>query len=69
MLEVMKAYDKKVGNPDVYWLPEDEQARWKAAMATCADDWVKEMEGKGIPGKAILSDLQASVKKYQKMYQ
>jgi len=69
MLEVMKGYDKKVGNPDVYWLPEDEQARWKAAMATCATDWVKDMEGKGIPGKAILSDLEALVKKYQKMYQ
>jgi len=68
MLEVLKGYDKKKGNPEIYWLPEDEQKKWKAAMATCADDWVKEMEGKGLPGKSILSDLNASVKKYQKMY-
>ena len=69
MLEVVKAYDKKVGDPEIYWLPEDEQKKWKAAMGTYADEWAEEMENKGIPGRAILSDLKALVKKYQKMYQ
>lgn len=69
MLEVVKAYDEKVGNAEIHWLPEDEQKKWKAAMKICSDEWAQEMESKGIPGRAILSDSEALVKKYQKMYQ
>ncbi|MBN1189676.1 MAG: TRAP transporter substrate-binding protein [Dehalococcoidales bacterium] len=69
MLEVVKEYDKANGNPDIYWLPEDEQAKWQKAMSTYVDEWVSEMNGKGLPGEQALSDLRGWVEQYKKIYQ
>lgn len=69
LLEVAKGYDKAQGNPDVYWLPEDEMARWEAAMSVYPQEWAADMEAKGLPGNAALSDLRAFVEKYEKIYQ
>lgn len=68
MLGVVEQYDKKKGNPEVYWLPESEQQKWKAQMETYASEWVNEMEAKGLPGKAILSDLKKYAEQYAKQY-
>lgn len=69
MLEVAKAYDKAQGNPDIYWLPEDEQKRWQDAMEVVPTKWAEAMEAKGLPGKAALKDLRAFVEQYKKLYQ
>ncbi len=68
-LLVLQEYDKKVGNPDIYWLPDDERQRWVEAVTPIWDEWVQEMEGKGLPGKAALEDLKAWVVQYQKMWE
>lgn len=57
-------YDKKAGNPEIYYISDSERARWKEAVTPVYDEWVNEMEAKGLPGKAILKDLRALVKKY-----
>ncbi len=59
-------YDKKAGNPPIYYLPESERARWKEALQPLIDAWVKETEAKGIPARAMLADLRALQEKYTK---
>ncbi len=59
-------YDKKVGNPPIYYLPESEKARWKQTVQPLIDAWIKEKEAKGMPGKAMVADLYALTEKYSK---
>ena len=59
-------HDQKVGNPPVYYLPEDEKARWKEAVSPIYDKWVADKEAAGLPGRAILEDLRALRDKYAK---
>jgi 23S rRNA A1618 N6-methylase RlmF len=56
-IEEMKKYDAKVGNPPFYVLPDDEKQRWLEKVLPVRDQWVNEMEKKGLPGKAMLEDL------------
>jgi len=46
-LTELQEYDRKVGNPDIYWLPKDEKAKWVAAVEPMYDWWVGDMESKG----------------------
>jgi len=60
----IKAYDKKVGNPDFFELSTAEKDRWQQVSATVWDKWLDEMNAKKLPGKAMLDDAQSLVKKY-----
>jgi TRAP-type C4-dicarboxylate transport system substrate-binding protein len=62
-------YDKKVGNPDTYTLPDTEKQKWAQAVTPITQQWVNDMEAKGRPGKAALQDLQNWIKQYSQMYQ
>ena len=66
LLGFIKEYDQKVGNPEIYNLPEDEFQRWKEAVVPVYDMWMADMEAKGLPGRAILEDVQHLVEKYSK---
>ena len=68
-LMVLQDYDKKKGNPEIYWLPNDERQNWVKAVTPYYDEWVKEMDDKGLPGKAALDDIRSLAAKYTKMYQ
>ena len=59
-------HDQKVGNPPIYYLPEDERARWKAVVNPIIDEWIAEQEAAGRPGQAIFDDLQLIKEKYAK---
>jgi TRAP-type C4-dicarboxylate transport system substrate-binding protein len=50
---------------DIYTLPDDELAKWKEAMNPIYQQWVKDMEAKGLPGQAILDDAMALNEKYK----
>ena len=65
-LPIVMDYDEKAGNPPIYYLPDDERARWKEAITPVYDEWVNEMEAEGLPGKAIFEDVLAAVKKHSK---
>ena len=54
---------------EIYDLPPAEMARWRATAKPAWDAWVKEMEAKGLPGKAVLEDALALVEKYTPQYQ
>ena len=52
---------------DIYSLPPDEVAKWKAILVPGVyDDWTKQMEAKGLPGKETLAKYQELIKKYEK---
>lgn len=52
---------------DIYSLPPDEVAKWKAVLVPAVyDDWIKQMESKGLPGKETLAKYQELIKKYEK---
>lgn len=48
-IEAMKA-----AGVAVHILPQEERARWAAALPDLAGDWVKRLEGQGMPGREIL---------------
>jgi len=45
-------------------LDAKETARWKAAAKPVIDDWIVEMDGKGLNGKQLVDDVRAMVAKY-----
>ena len=44
-------------------------AKWTATAKPAWDKWVKDMEAKGYPGKAMLDDALRLVKQYSTKYQ
>jgi len=59
-------HDKKVNNPPIYLLSKAERERWKKAVLPLSISWAEKTEKKGLPGKAVLKDMQAWVEKYSK---
>ncbi len=67
-IEMIKEYDKKVGNPEFYYMPDAEFQRWRQAVNHMYEDWIKDIESRGLPGRAIFEDLQSRAEKYNKEY-
>jgi TRAP-type C4-dicarboxylate transport system substrate-binding protein len=62
----IKEYDKKVGNPEFYYLPAEEHDRWvKTAWPAANEEWVREEAAKGYPAQAMLDDLVALAAQYK----
>ena len=64
-IEKMKEFDRKQGNPEWYVLPAAEQDKILKAIWPINDQWISEMEAKGLPGKAFVDDLVAFAKQYK----
>ena len=54
----------KARNNAIVTLDAAETARWKAASQPVIDGWIKEMDGKGQPGKQLVDDARAMIAKY-----
>ena len=65
-MAVVTDLDKKSGNPGIYTLPKDEEAKWNAVTSTVVQRWVDEKEAKGIPAKAMLDEAFKLIEKYSK---
>jgi TRAP-type C4-dicarboxylate transport system substrate-binding protein len=64
--EALLAMDMaKADNMEIYNLPADELAKWKAAMNPIYQKWVTDMNAKGLPGQAILDDAMKLNEKYK----
>jgi TRAP-type transport system periplasmic protein len=57
--EIVDAYHKEHGNPGIYRLPDEEKAKLRELAMPINEEWVAEMEAKGLPGQAIFDDIQA----------
>jgi len=49
-------------NQEIYDLPDKERARWVATGKPAWDKWAKNMEAKGLPGRAVLKEAARLVK-------
>jgi len=58
------AYAKEEGL-DVYVLPDAERARWHACYQPLREEYIQEMESKGLPGKAFIEEMEALIAKYR----
>ncbi len=56
---------EKLGNPIVR-IEGEELQRWKDAAVPVIEAWVKEMDGKGLPGQAMVDDARAMIAKHTK---
>jgi len=59
-------YDKQVGNPGIYVLPDSEMLKWRAVAKTVQDKWAADCEALGLPGRAMLQDAITLTDKYSK---
>jgi TRAP-type transport system periplasmic protein len=48
--------DFQKAKAEIYQLPPDELARWKAAFAPISEGWVAALEAKGLPGRKIFDE-------------
>jgi TRAP-type C4-dicarboxylate transport system substrate-binding protein len=60
-------FGKEKGHQLIYLSP-DEGARWEKAVKPLADDYVKAMEAKGLPGKEALEYRNQIIEKYSNIY-
>jgi TRAP-type C4-dicarboxylate transport system substrate-binding protein len=49
----------------IHFMPDAEIERWKKALDTVDDDWVKEVSAKGADGKKLIEEARALVKQYE----
>lgn len=50
---------------EIITLPEEEKERWHACYKGLKDEYVQEMEAKGLPGKAFLSEIEGLIARYK----
>ena len=55
---------KKRGD-DIYILPPEEKARWRKAVQPITDEWLQEMQAKGINGQKLYSNINMLAKENQ----
>lgn len=55
---------KKLGHP-IIEVSQEEQARWRKVTEPVYQKWIKTMDGKGLPGKEMVTAAQALVAKYK----
>ncbi|MDA0651730.1 MAG: TRAP transporter substrate-binding protein [Proteobacteria bacterium] len=55
---------KKLGH-EIIRVSAAEQARWRKAAQPAYDNWIKEMNGRGLPGARMVKDAEALIAKYK----
>lgn len=59
-LEKLQAGGAKITN-----LSQEETVRWKEKAKPIWDEWIKEMEGKGLPGQQVFDEYLRAIEKYK----
>lgn len=62
------AWSKKTYNVQVYELSPKEISRWYSVLKPMTEKYIKDVEAKGLPAKAILDDVLKLKEKYSKEY-
>ncbi|MFC1885602.1 hypothetical protein ACFLZM_00880 [Thermodesulfobacteriota bacterium] len=60
------AWSKQTYKVEFIELPSAEKAKWDAKLQPITDKWIQTAGAKGLPAKAIVSDIKALIKKYSK---
>jgi len=62
-----RAFTLSLGN-QIITLPAQESARWKKAVRPTIDEYIKESEQKGVPGRKSVTQAETLITKYRKQY-
>ena len=62
-----RAFTKSLGN-QVITLPAQEGARWKKAVRPTIEEYVKNAEQKGVPGRKSVKEAESLIGKFRKQY-
>jgi TRAP-type C4-dicarboxylate transport system substrate-binding protein len=54
------------GNAVIYNLPPAERARFMSMASDVADEWAKELDGRGLPGTSLVKDLREQLAEVKK---
>jgi TRAP-type C4-dicarboxylate transport system substrate-binding protein len=57
-------WSKREQGVEVITLSPAEKAKWDKPLETITEQWIKDAEAKGIPGKAIVGDIRSFMKRY-----
>ena len=58
-------YSKSLGN-EIIPLSDEEMARWVKAVDPVVEDYIKDVEGKGLPGREYVDFIRAKIKEFSK---
>ena len=53
-------------NVNVTFAPPEERAKWMAATKSIHEDYIKQLEAKGLPGKKVYDEINRLLEKYSK---
>ena len=56
--------DSRRGNPPIYVIPPEERERWKVTIQPVVDDFVVELEEKGLPGQEMFDYIKERIEVY-----
>jgi len=59
-----RAKAQSLGHP-IYVLSDAEEVRWRKATQPVYDNWIKDMDAKGLPGKQMVDDAEQLVAKFK----
>ena len=59
-------YDKKAGNPDHYFMPDEDFKKFEAAGNSVTQRIISDLEAKGYPARSTYEKILSSVEKYSK---
>jgi TRAP-type C4-dicarboxylate transport system substrate-binding protein len=62
------AWSQKEYNLQVHKLPAEESAKWDALLAPMVNDWIKQMQPKGLPAEKFIERMQRLRDKYAAEY-
>jgi len=62
-----RTFTKSLGN-QIITLPAQESARWKKAVRPTIEEYVKNAEQKGVPGRKSVTEAESLIGKYRKQY-
>jgi TRAP-type C4-dicarboxylate transport system substrate-binding protein len=61
----IKKFDAEKGNPQFYVLPDNEKQKWLDKVLPVREEWVNEMEAKGLPAREMMEDLLDYAEQYK----
>ena len=63
--EEIEAYHISQGHSPIITLPDDEKAKWREMVKPVIDAWADGVEAQGLPGRAMLEDMETFAEEYK----
>lgn len=61
----VEEYQLAQGNPPIFRLPDAEKTKWRDMILPVIDAWITGVESKGLPGAAMIEDMEDFAQQYK----